>query len=693
MSNILSLPCTHLKKVGDKTALLLQKCGIFTLQDLLFHLPFRYQDKTRITPINQLTAGEYAVVQGTIIDVQTKSHRKSSLVCYLDDTTGVINLRFFNFSLEQKRQFSEGGLFRCFGEVRFWNGEPGIVHPEYRRVQKNSTSLLDETLTPVYPSTEGLYQSNLRQLTTQVLKLIEEEDALPELIPSNLLEKFALPSLAKALIYVHRPPCSSDVKSLENGLNPNQQRLALEELLAQHLSLRKLRKSAQLSLAPPFKSNAYLTEKFLTNLPFTLTSAQERVVQEITQDTVQNKPMLRLVQGDVGSGKTIVAALAMLKAIENGFQAALMAPTELLAEQHFRQFQRWFSPLNIEVGYLTGQLSAKIKRESLSDLSNGKTDMVIGTHALFQTHVDFKTLGIVVIDEQHRFGVHQRLALWQKGVAHSQVPHQLILTATPIPRTLAMVMYADLDVSVIDELPPGRTPITTVVIPNYRREEIIVRIRKACAEGKQAYWVCPFIEESEILQCEAVEATTTMLRQTLPEISVGLLHGRMKATEKEITMQAFREGAVDLLVATTVIEVGVDVPNASLMILENAERLGLSQLHQLRGRVGRGAIASYCVLLYQEPLSHHAQMRLAAIRKSQDGFEIAKQDLELRGPGEVLGTKQTGALRFRIANLVRDQQWLPHVQEISEKMLQTYPEHVEALIKRWLSGNEKYGLV
>lgn len=690
---MLSLPCTHLKNVGDKTAELLKKCSISTIQDLLFHLPFRYQDKTQVTPINQLIAGTHAVIEGNIIDIKTTRGRKPALICYAEDATGIISLRFFNFSLTQKKQFHEGGKLRCFGEVRFWNHEPEIIHPEYRFVKSTGPIPLNQTLTPVYPTTEGLHQNLLRRLTTQALELLEKGGAIPELIPTGWLQKFSLPTLINALHYVHRPPCAADIKNLEQGLHPAQQRLVLEEMLAQNLSLRRVRKNLQLNLAPICDQSTRVSENFLANLAFKLTSAQERVLQEITNDMHQKKPMLRLVQGDVGSGKTVVAALTMLKAVENGFQAALMAPTELLAEQHFRQFQTWFKPLGIEVAYLTSQLSTKIKKSYLTDISSGKSQLIIGTHALFQADVDFKSLGAVVIDEQHRFGVHQRLALWQKGVMQHHVPHQLILTATPIPRTLAMVFYADLDVSIIDELPPGRTPITTVVIPAHRRDEITERIRRSCSQGKQAYWVCPLIEESELLQCQAVEATTTMLKETIPEISIGLVHGRMKAQDKEITMQAFREGAIDLLVATTVIEVGVDVPNASLMIIENAERLGLSQLHQLRGRIGRGAITSYCVLLYQEPLSQQAQTRLAMIRKSQDGFAIAQQDLELRGPGELLGTKQTGAMRFRIANLVRDQHWLPHVQEISEQMLKDHPEQVELLVQRWVGANDQYGLV
>lgn len=692
-SNLLLQPCTSLKNVGTKTAELLKKCGISTLQDLLFHLPLRYQDKTRITPIDKLTAGEHAVVQGNIIDVTLTRSRKPSLICYLDDSTGVITLRFFNFSSTQKKQFEAGGTFRCFGEIRFWNNTAEIIHPEYHRIQTAEPILLDKTLTPIYPSVEKLHQSVLRRLTTEALMLLKNSRVLPELIPNALLQKFRLPTLVKALYDVHRPPSSTELSALEQGSHPSQQRLVVEELLAQHLSLRRLRKNFQQNSAPLFDHPATLTQNFLDNLAFHLTQAQQRVLQEISQDIHQQKPMLRLVQGDVGSGKTVIAGLAMLKAVENGFQAALMAPTELLAEQHFQQFQRWFSPLNIEVAYLASHLSTKTKENLLNKLKDGTNQIIIGTHALFQKGVDFKSLGIVTIDEQHRFGVHQRLALWQKGVTQTYIPHQLILTATPIPRTLAMVFYADLDVSIIDELPPGRTPITTVAMPSHRRDEIIERIQTACSQGKQAYWVCTLIEESDALQCQAAEVTTQLLRNSLPNISIGLVHGRMKTQDKEITMQAFRDGAIDLLVATTVIEVGVDVPSASLMIIENAERLGLSQLHQLRGRVGRGAVRSYCVLLYQGPLSETAQRRLAVIRDSQDGFEIAKKDLELRGPGEVLGTKQTGMMQFRIANIIRDQKWLPHIQELAEEMLQNYPDHAEALIQRWLGGNEKYGAV
>jgi ATP-dependent DNA helicase RecG len=692
--NTLAQPCTCLKNVGEKTAALLKKCEIFTIQDLVFHLPFRYQDRTRITPINELVAGEHAVIQGSIVEVKTTHGRRPSLICYMSDETGVIALRFFNFNAAQKKQFYLGGELRCFGEIRFWNELPEMIHPEYRRIQNEGIIPLEETLTPIYPSTQGLSQNVLYRLTSEALSWLEKGMLLSELIPSAWLEQLKLPTLAQALRYVHRPPRSTDVKSLEEGSHPAQQRLIVEELLAQHLSLRRVRKHFKLNIAAPLLNEKNtLTQVFLEKLVFRLTGAQERVLQEISADIQQQKPMLRLIQGDVGSGKTVVAALTMLKAVENGFQAALMAPTELLAEQHFRQFQAWFSPLNIEVTYLAGYLSSKLKEQSSQDLLQGKSQIVVGTHALFQKSVDFKSLGVVVIDEQHRFGVDQRLALWQKGVTNVHVPHQLILTATPIPRTLAMVFYADLDVSVIDELPPGRTPITTVVIPDNRRDEVVDRIRQACAQGKQAYWVCPLIDESDILQCQAVEATVTQLRILLPEINIGLVHGRMKPQEKESAMQEFRDGSISVLVATTVIEVGVDVPNASLMIIENAERLGLSQLHQLRGRIGRGAVVSYCVLLYQPPLSPTAQTRLEVIRNSQDGFEIARKDLALRGPGEVLGTKQKGITPFRIVNLVRDQKWLPLVQELAESMLVSHPAHVDALILRWLTGNEKYGLV
>lgn len=685
-------PCTHLKNVGEKTAALLEKIDIFTIQDLLFHLPLRYQDKTRITAINQLILGEFVVVQGTIVEVVTTKSRKPSLICHLSDETGVMALRFFNFNSNQKKQFESGGTLCCFGEVRFWNQIPEIIHPEYRWVKKNEPLSLETTLTPIYPSTEGLYQSVLRRLTTQILDRLQQ-NLLPELIPGKWLEDLNLSTLSQALQFVHRPPKTVDVNSLAEGSHAMQQRLIIEELLAQHLSLRRVRKKVQNHISPILHAQSNSIQKFIQNLPFQLTTAQKKVLQEISLDMQQTKPMLRLVQGDVGSGKTIVAALAIFQAIENGFQAALMAPTELLAEQHFRQFQKWFSPLDIQVTFLTSNISSKEKAQSYQDMLENKRQIVIGTHAIFQKNVHFKSLGLVVVDEQHRFGVQQRLDLWQKGIQEEVVPHQLILTATPIPRSLAMVFYADLDVSIIDELPPGRTPITTVVLPDSRRDEIIQRIQNACSQGKQAYWVCPLIEESESLQCQAVEVIASTLKKLLPKVKIELVHGRMKSQEKETVMQAFRAGSIDLLVATTVIEVGVDVPNASLMIIENAERLGLSQLHQLRGRVGRGSVISYCVLMYQAPLSPTAQQRLEVIRNSQDGFEIAKKDLELRGPGEVLGTRQTGAIRFRIANLIRDQKWLPKVQDMAEKMLSDYPEYSEALIVRWLEGNDKYGLV
>lgn len=692
-SHLLLKPCNYLKNVGEKTLERLKKCGIFTIHDLLFHLPLRYQDKTCMTPIRQLTSGDYAVIQGHIIEVKIITGRKPTLLCHVQDDTGVIALRFFHFSKTQQQQFNTGGIVRCFGTVRFWQDRAEMIHPEYRYMQDGNLTPLEETLTPVYPSTDQLHQTVLRRLIAQALALLPNSHALPEFIPSTLLKKFKLPTLIEALHYIHHPPRTVDTTQLTQTTHPAQQRLIIEELLAQHLSLQQRRNRIQQQLAPPLHHHTSLGETFVNQLPFALTTAQQRVLTQIDADIEQQKPMLRLIQGDVGSGKTVVAALAMLKAVENGFQAALMAPTELLSEQHFCQFQRWFSPLNIEVGYLASHLPTKIKETLLTNLHTGKIAILVGTHALLQKNVDFHRLGMVVIDEQHRFGVHQRLTLWQKGITQNYVPHQLILTATPIPRTLAMVFYADLDVSIIDELPPGRTKVKTVVIPNQRRDEIITRIAQACTQGKQAYWVCTLIDESEALQCQAAEVTTQQLRQLLPDLSIGLVHGRMKAQDKEITMQAFRDGAIDLLIATTVIEVGVDVPNASLMIIENAERLGLSQLHQLRGRVGRGAVVSYCVLLYQTPLSPTAQTRLATIRDNQDGFYIAKKDLELRGPGEVLGTKQTGTLKFRIADIVRDQKWLPIVQTVAETILSEHPDVVAPLIARWLGDNEKYAAV
>lgn len=688
--DLAQLSCLSLKGVGPRLAEKLAKCGIITVQDLLFHLPNHYQDRTHISPIGNLRAGDWGVIEGKIEAVESNGYPRPMLLIRVRDGTGIISLRFFHFTQAQKQALSCGMNLRCFGEVRAGYRGLEIIHPEYRRHSEEDIVPVEETLTPIYPATEGLQQRSLRNLTDQALHILSEKNPLPEYLPAELLRELALPNLNEAIQFVHRPPPSASTAQLEAGIHPAQQRLIFEELLAHHLSLRRLRFQTQQLAAPILTTDHGMVAHFITNLTFELTAAQQRVLAEIKHDLMQGQPMLRLVQGDVGSGKTVVAALAILQAVASGYQAALMAPTELLAEQHGNNFRQWLAPLGINMVWLTGKHKGKLRAGILESIVSGDAQVIIGTHALFQEAVNFNKLALIVIDEQHRFGVHQRLALREKGYQQGMFPHQLIMTATPIPRTLAMTAYADLDVSVIDELPPGRTPVTTVVVPNNKRTHVIERIRQATTEQRQIYWVCTLIDESELLQCEAAEMTRQQLAQALPELQVGLVHGRMKAAEKEQIMQQFKAREIHLLVATTVIEVGVDVPNASLMVIENSERLGLSQLHQLRGRVGRGAKASYCVLLYQAPLSHSAKVRLQVMRDTNDGFVIAKRDLELRGPGEFLGTKQTGLLRMRIADLRRDQKLLPQVQACADMLLNDHPASVLQLITRWVDSGDRY---
>lgn len=567
-----------------------------------------------------------------------------------------------------------------------------MIHPEYRILRENQEATTNESLTPIYPATDGVQQGRLRNLTDQALR--QMQDAPPsELLPKDVTTKLGMPSLAEAIRYLHRPPPDADVQQISGGKHPCQQRLAFEELLAHYLSLRSLRALAKTENAPALLGGSSMVSDFINDLPFDLTGAQQRVIDEILSDLSEPHPMMRLIQGDVGSGKTVVAAIACLKAIACGVQAAIMAPTEILAEQHWRNFSDWFRSLDIEPAWLSGSQRAAARRESLLAIADGRGQLVVGTHALFQEGVDFKQLALVVIDEQHRFGVHQRMALRDKGVSAGGHPHQLVMTATPIPRTLAMAAYADLDTSVIDELPPGRQPVSTIAVPDSRRNEIIERVRSACASGQQAYWVCPLIEESDVLDYQAAAASYQMLTEVLPDLRVGLVHGRMRPTEKEQGMRAFKEGLIQVLVATTVIEVGVDVPSASLMIIENAERMGLSQLHQLRGRVGRGASQSHCVLLYKPPLGRIAKQRLAVLRDTNDGFVVAQRDLELRGPGELLGTRQTGLPDYRIANLVRDAELMPQVQITAEAMRKNAETTAAAIVRRWLGDAGRYGKV
>lgn len=690
-----SQPITLLRGVGPRAAERLANLSIETVQDLLFHLPSRYQDRTRVVPMGSLRPGDEAVVEGSVDLAEIKFGRKRMLLVRISDGTGALTLRFFHFNANQQAGFTRGVRLRCYGEVRPGATTLEMVHPEYRRVDADAVDTVEEHLTPIYPTTEGLHQLSLRPLTQQALeRLAEAGDAgLRDWLPPALLKQFKLPSLAAAIRYVHRPPPDASVAELEAGRHPAQQRLVFEELLAHHLSLRQLRYTAKAQLAPVLQGNGKLRARFLAALPFSLTGAQRRVVKEISADLDRDHPMLRLVQGDVGSGKTVVAALAALQAVEAGAQVAIMAPTELLAEQHYRNFHAWMTPLGVDVAWLSGKIKGKARSATLDIISAGTAPIMVGTHALFQEDVQFAHLGLVIVDEQHRFGVHQRLALRDKGKQGDTRPHQLTMTATPIPRTLAMTLYADLDASIIDELPPGRTPVQTVVIPNNRRPEIVERVRQACAQGRQAYWVCTLIEESEALQCQAAEDTAVQLAEALPELRVSLVHGRMKSRDKEAVMASFKAGELNLLVATTVIEVGVDVPNASLMIVENAERLGLAQLHQLRGRVGRGAAQSSCVLMYRSPLSEQARARLGVLRDTTDGFEIARRDLELRGPGEVLGTRQTGLLSLRIADLLRDQDLLPSVEQAAGTLLESYPESTAPLIRRWLGDAGRYGEV
>ena len=696
------LSVTSLKGVGPKVAERLARLDIHSVEDLLFHLPYRYEDRTRITPIGALRAGNEVVIEGKVELTEIKFARRRMLLSRLSDGTGFITLRFFHFNARQQAALARGVTLRCYGEVRPGSMGLEMTHPEYQYIDSEKPLEIDQTLTPVYSTTEGLHQLSMRNLTEQALAKLQNNDLiLNELIPAELWQSSGLPiplsvplpTLSEAVQFLHRPPPTVELSSLAEGQHPMQQRLVLEELLAHTLSLRQLRSRMRKHQAPALQAKGNLSEQFLATLEFKLTSAQQRVINEIEKDLQAAVPMQRLVQGDVGSGKTIVALMAVLHAVESGFQTAVMAPTEILAEQHYHNFEQWLTPLGIKVVWLSGKLKASERKRALQQLDDGEARVAVGTHALFQDEVKFQHLALVVVDEQHRFGVHQRLALREKGRRNGYYPHQLIMTATPIPRTLSMAVYADLDCSVIDELPPGRKPVETVVIPDTRRDDVVARVHRACQEGKQAYWVCTLIEESDVLQCQAAEDTAVALAEALPEVRVGLIHGRLKSDAKEKVMQAFKQGEYDLLVATTVIEVGVDVPNASLMIIENAERLGLAQLHQLRGRVGRGSQASACVLMYHGALSGHARERLGVMRKTGDGFEIARKDLELRGPGEVLGTRQTGMLQLRVADLQRDQALLPQVTQMADRLLHTYPDRVKPLMKRWVGSATRYGNV
>ncbi len=676
----------QLQGVGTASAALLEKLNIFTTDDLLFHLPRDYEDRSTIIPMNQLVVGRSYLLEGTVSSIDFPPGKRKSMAVLLEDDFGKVTLRFYHIYKALTDKMRSDNRLRVFGEVRVGARGLELYHPEIQQISAQ-TALPKTRLTAIYPSTEGLTQAKLREYVRQALE--QHSENLPELLPEKFTNGYAL---KEALEYIHEPPIDANMQQLMQGSHPAQQRLIFEELVAHQISLLTRRAYIREIEAPAFEPSTILAKKLLANLPFNMTGAQRRVSKEIMIDLKQHQPMLRLVQGDVGAGKTLVAAVAACHALEAGWQVALMAPTEILAEQHYLNFKRWFEPLGIQVAWLSGKQKGKARTQAEAIIRGGLAQLVVGTHALFQENVEFARLGLVIIDEQHRFGVDQRLALRNKG-AEQMTPHQLVMTATPIPRTLAMSAYGDLDTSVIDELPPGRTPIQTVTIPLDRREEVLQRIATNCQEGKQAYWVCTLVEQSETLDAQAAEATYAEIKERFPSLNIGLVHGKMKADEKQSVMQKFKNNELQLLIATTVIEVGVDVPNASIMVIENAERFGLSQLHQLRGRVGRGAKASFCALLYKTPLSQNGQERLSILRESNDGFVIAEKDLELRGPGELLGTKQTGDMGFRVAKLERDDHLLTQAHYVAEQVLKDYPVNAETLLKRWLPEAPRYAYV
>lgn len=680
---------TALKGVGPKQLEKLQKLGLFVVEDLLFHLPLRYQDKTKVTAIEMARIGSEVLIDGEIFSQALTRGKRNSLLVKIHSSEGtVLTLRFFHFHYRQAQQFTRGKSLRVFGELRSGPNGLEMVHPSYQFITPDNPPELESTLTPTYPTTEGLGQASLLKLIQQAITLLKQ-NPLEELLPQRLLNELQLPDLNNAILTLHQPQPEDHLGQIKQFTHPAQQRLIVEELISQQAGLQLLRQTEKKRSAPPLP-HSQACNALLASLPFTLTQAQQRVLQEIQQDLTQPYPMQRLVQGDVGSGKTVIAALAAIQAAETGYQVAVMAPTEILAEQHLNAFLEWLEPLNIKVAALNGRMKAAEKRFQLAQIESGEAKVIIGTHALFQDSVVFNQLGLVVIDEQHRFGVHQRLALHEKGQNQEVHPHQLVMTATPIPRTLAMTAYGDLDLSVIDELPPGRKPIETAVLSNEKRSEVMEHLYLKCKQGVQAYWVCPLIEESELLHAQAAEVTATQFTDYWPDLKVGLVHGRLKGEQKAMVMSAFKNHELDLLVATTVIEVGVNVPNSSLMIIENAERLGLAQLHQLRGRVGRGELQSHCVLLYQAPLSETGKARLNIMRDTTDGFRIAEEDLKIRGPGEILGTKQTGGLQFRIADLKRNSQWIPTAQHWARILVKEEPKIVERLQTRWVGEKVEY---
>ncbi len=687
---ILTESCESLPGVGPALAKKLNQCGIYTVADMIFHLPFRYQDRTRVTPMADCTEHDYAVVAGEVTNTEVVMGRKRMLNCYIQDMSDTMRLRFFHFNHNQIQGMNQCQRIIAFGEVRRYGSHLEMIHPEYQLLNEGDQLHVEEHLTPIYHTTHGLAQRRIRQLVEMALTAAHPVLAELEWMTEEQLQQFHFPSMDKAISLLHHPPPDISLLAMEEKTHPAFQRLVFDELLAQQVSMRFARQHAQSIQAHSISFNADAKMRLISQLPFQLTGAQERVIVDIENDMASSVPMLRLVQGDVGSGKTVIAAAAAMQAVSQGFQVAIMAPTDILSEQHEKNMQQWFEPLGIPCLRLSGKMRVREKRAVLEALASGEGQLVVGTHALFQESVVFKQLGLVIIDEQHRFGVAQRMLLHQKGAHNEHRPHQLLMTATPIPRTLAMTQFAHLDLSIIDELPPGRIPITTSVLNQDKRDQIIARLDEALSNKRQAYWVCTLIEESEKLQCQAASDTAETLQQLLSNHRIGLVHGRMKTDEKEAVMQAFKAGEIKLLVATTVIEVGVDVPNASLMIIENAERLGLSQLHQLRGRVGRGASQSFCMLLYQPPLSEGGQERLKTMRSTTDGFEIAEKDLQLRGGGEFLGARQTGYRQFKLADLTRDGCLLAKVKPVANQLMNTNPALAKRIANRWMGDFEQY---
>ena len=656
--NLANLDCTSLKGVGPKLAEKLERIHVRNVLDLLLHPPHRYEDRTQIKPIASLQDGDRALIKVQVELSQVKYGKRRSLVCRASDQTASIEFRFFYFNKSQQQRLQKGAEFYAFGEVRRFGYQCSIVHPELTAVDASQHAPLLDSLTPVYPTTDGLHQNSLRQLTRQAVALLDKHP-IDNLLPEAVQNQFQLPDINQALKWIHTPPKDAQPESLQQFNSPAARRLICEELLAHQLSMMLQRHKLEEQKAALMRSKGALQQQLLNQLPFKPTNAQQRVSKEIVQDLERTKPMLRLLQGDVGAGKTLVSAIAALQAIEAGFQVAIMAPTEILAEQHYLSFSQWMNALGIRTTFLISKLPAKQKNESLQQIASGEAQLIIGTHALFQKDVRYDNLGLAIIDEQHRFGVNQRLALKQKAPQDYQL-HQLMMTATPIPRTLAMTVYADMDVSIIDELPPGRTPVQTVALSDQKREQVIQRIATACGE------------------------------EELPDLKVGLVHGRLKSEQKQMVMDKFKSNELDILVATTVIEVGVDVPNASLMVIENPERLGLSQLHQLRGRVGRGSVESHCVLLYQQPLSNNAKSRIQVMRDTNDGFVIAEEDLKLRGPGELLGTRQTGDIGLRFADLVRDAELIEELQQVAHDLADNSPQLAHRITQRWLGSRQDF---